>query len=50
MHRLTAYVADVQRQFGDHDGHLGMFGELLHRIAHLPPVEIEPGSDRAPDY
>jgi len=50
VHRLVAYVTDVQRQFGDHDSHLGMFPELLHRIAHLPPVEIEPGSDRAPDY
>jgi CRP/FNR family cyclic AMP-dependent transcriptional regulator len=50
VHRLVAYVTDVQRQFGEHDSHLGMFPELLHRIAHLPPVEIEPGSDRAPDY
>lgn len=48
--RLTAYVADVERQFGDRDDHLGMFGELLRRIADSPTVDIEPGSDRAPDY
>ena len=50
LSRLTAYVADVQRQFEDHDDHLGVFGELLNRIADRPPVDIEPGSDRSPDY
>jgi len=50
LYRLTAYVTDVQRQFADEEGHLGVFSELLTRIAERPPVEIEPGSDRAPDY
>jgi CRP/FNR family transcriptional regulator, cyclic AMP receptor protein len=50
LYRLTAYVADVQQQFGDRDDHLGVFGELLHRIADRPPIDIEPGSDRSPDY
>ncbi len=50
LYRLTAYVADVQRQFGHSDDHLGVFGELLQRIAERPPVDIEPGSDRSPDY
>jgi CRP-like cAMP-binding protein len=50
LDRLTAYVADVQRQFGHEDDHLGVFGELLQRIAQRPPVDIEPGSDRSPDY
>ncbi|MET0663540.1 MAG: cyclic nucleotide-binding domain-containing protein [Ilumatobacteraceae bacterium] len=50
LDRLNAYIADVQRQVGGHDGHLGMFGELLSRIAARPPVHIEPGSDRSPDY
>lgn len=50
VHRLVAYVTDVQRQYGGHDSHLGMLPELLHRIAHLPPVDIEPGSERSPDY
>lgn len=50
LHRLTAYVSDVQRQFADRDDHLGVFGELLGRIAAQPPIDIEPGSDRSPDY
>jgi len=50
LYRLTAYVADVQRQFADHDDHLGMFGEVLDRIAARSPIDIEPGSDRSPDY
>ena len=49
LDRLTAYVADVQRQFGHQDDHLGMFGELLQRIAQRPVIDIEPGSDRSPD-
>jgi CRP-like cAMP-binding protein len=50
LFRLTAYVADVQRQFGDRDDHLGVFGEVLSRIAARPVIDIEPGSDRSPDY
>ncbi len=50
LHRLTAYVSDVQRQFGDRDDHLGVFGELLSRIASRPPIDLEPGSERSPDY
>ena len=50
LDRLNAYIVDVQRQVGGQDGHLGMFGELLNRISARPPVAIEPGSDRSPDY
>jgi CRP-like cAMP-binding protein len=50
LHRLTAYISDVQNQFADHDDHMGVFGQLLGRIAARPPVDIEPGSDRSPDY
>ena len=50
LDRLTAYISDVQRQVGHHDDHLGMFGELLNRIAARPPIDVDPGSDRAPDY
>ena len=48
--RLTAYIVDVQHQFAERDDHLGVFGELLGRIAGRPPIDIEPGSDRSPDY
>lgn len=50
LDRLTAYIADVQRQFGDREDHLGMFAELLGRISARPAIDIEPGSDRSPDY
>ena len=50
LHRLTAYIADVQRQFAERDDHLGVFAELLSRIGARPPIDIEPGSDRSPDY
>jgi CRP-like cAMP-binding protein len=50
LFRLTAYIADVQHQLGDRDDHMGMFGELLSRIATRAPIDIEPGSDRSPDY
>lgn len=50
LHRLTAYVSDVERQFGHLDDHRSMFGELLVRIASRPPIDIDPGSDRSPDY
>ncbi|HUW03300.1 MAG TPA: cyclic nucleotide-binding domain-containing protein, partial [Acidimicrobiales bacterium] len=32
LHRLTAYIGDVQRQFADRDDHLGMFAEVLGRL------------------
>jgi hypothetical protein len=50
LHSLTAYVVDVQRQFADRDDHLGVFGEVLSRIATRPVVDVDPGSDRSPDY
>ena len=50
LDRLMRYTADVQAQIGHHDDHLGLFGELLHRIAHRPAVPLDPGSDRSPDY
>jgi CRP/FNR family transcriptional regulator, cyclic AMP receptor protein len=50
LDRLTAYIVDVERQFGGREDHLGVFGELLGRIAARPPIDIEPGSDRSPDY
>ena len=50
LHRLTAYLADVRRQFADSDGHLTMVDTVLGRLAGRPAVEIDGGSDRSPDY
>lgn len=50
LHRLVAYLGDVRAQYGDREDHLGMLDSVLARISSRPPVEIEPGSDRSPDY
>jgi CRP-like cAMP-binding protein len=50
LHRLLAYLADVRSQYADAEGHLGVIDSVLGRLASRPPVDIEPGSDRSPDY
>jgi CRP/FNR family transcriptional regulator, cyclic AMP receptor protein len=50
LHRLLAYLGDVRRQYADADGHLTMVDAVLGRLSTRAPVEIEPGSDRSPDY
>jgi CRP-like cAMP-binding protein len=49
LHRLTAYLADVREQYAGSAGHLGMVDSVLGRLSSRAPVDIEPGSDRAPD-
>jgi len=50
LHRLLAYLGDVRSQYADADGHLSLIDSVLGRLASRPHVEIEPGSDRSPDY
>lgn len=50
LHRLVAYLGDVRAQYADRDDHLGMLDAVLARLSSRPPIDIEPGSDRAPDY
>jgi len=50
LQRLLAYLGDLREQYADADGHLSVFDAVLARLASRPPVEIEPGSDRSPDY
>ena len=50
LHRLLAYLGDVRAQYADADGHLSVFDSVLGRLASRPHVDIEPGSDRSPDY
>jgi CRP-like cAMP-binding protein len=46
---LTAYLADVKRQFADRADHLGMIDEVLHALVHHQPPDVSPGSARDPD-
>lgn len=50
VYRLTTYLTDVRAQLGSEAGHLGMIDSVLARLAARPPVDIEAGSDRSPDY
>jgi CRP/FNR family cyclic AMP-dependent transcriptional regulator len=50
LHRLLAYLADVRTQFADAGDHLSLLDSVLGRLALRPPVDIEPGSERSPDY
>ena len=50
LHRLLAYLGDLRVQYAGADGHLAVFDAVLGRLASRPAVEIEPGSDRSPDY
>ena len=50
LHRLLRYLGDARTQYSDTDGHLSVIDSVLGRLASRAPVEIEPGSDRAPDY
>ena len=50
LHRLLAYLADVRAQYADADGQLTIVDSVLGRLATRPHVDIEPGSDRSPDY
>jgi CRP-like cAMP-binding protein len=46
---MTAYLADLRRQYADHDGGLGMIDEVLASLSHSAPLDLEPGSEREPD-
>lgn len=50
LERLLSYLGDVRAQYADSEGHLSVFDSVLGRLASRPAVEIEPGSDRSPDY
>jgi CRP/FNR family transcriptional regulator, cyclic AMP receptor protein len=50
LHRLLAYLADLRGQYAGAEGHLTMVDSVLGRLAARPPVDIDPGSDRSPDY
>lgn len=50
LHRLLAYLDDLREQYADQGGHVALVDSVLSRLASRPSIEIEPGSDRSPDY
>jgi CRP/FNR family cyclic AMP-dependent transcriptional regulator len=46
---LTGYLADLRRQYSDHEGGLGMIDQVLASLSQATPIDIEPGSEREPD-
>jgi len=50
LHGVTTYLADLKRQFEDHNDHLGMVDDILETLVHEQRREFTPGSDREPDY
>jgi CRP/FNR family transcriptional regulator, cyclic AMP receptor protein len=46
---VKRYLADVQDQYRDVDGGLGMIGDLLRSLSTSPGGRSEPGSEREPD-
>ena len=46
---MNGYLADLTRQYADHDGGLGMIGDVLAELSVATVAEVEPGSDREHD-
>ena len=49
MQRMTTYLADLQHQYADHDGGLGMVDAVLGSLMHKPGPRSELGSERDPE-
>jgi len=43
------YLSDIQDQYGDHEGGLGLVGQVLTNLNSHHGDHITPGSDREPD-
>lgn len=52
LNAVTAYLVDIQRQYADETGHLGLMHEVLQDLLDLRPTGFVPGSARedVPDY
>jgi CRP-like cAMP-binding protein len=46
---VEAFLSDIQHQYRDVDGGLGMISEVLGALAHHHGDHASPGSDREPD-
>lgn len=49
LHSVITYLADLKRQFEEHENHLGMVDEVLEALVHQQGQKHDPGSDRDPD-
>jgi CRP/FNR family cyclic AMP-dependent transcriptional regulator len=49
VQRMTTYLADLQNQYADHGGGLGMVDVVLGSLMHKPGTRSELGSERDPD-
>jgi len=45
---VNHYLADLQQQYRDVDGGLGLVGDVLVGLATHPGDDLEPGSEREP--
>ena len=47
---VESFLSDLQHQYRDHEGGLGMIGDVLGALAHHHgPTDLSPGSERDPD-
>lgn len=50
LEMVESFLSDLQHQYRDHEGGLGMIGEVLGALAHHHgPTHLSPGSERDPD-
>ena len=49
LDRLTGHLTEVQRQYGNDDGHLGMLDDVLSTLMHHQTRTVVSGSARLPD-
>ena len=49
VQRMTTYLADLQRQYADHEGGLGMVDVVLGSLMHHSANRSQLGSDRDPE-
>jgi CRP/FNR family cyclic AMP-dependent transcriptional regulator len=49
LQHMTTYLADLQRQYVDHEGGLGMVDVVLASLMHAPRERTELASERDPD-
>ena len=48
LQRMTTYLADLQQQYADHEGGLGMIDVVLGSLMHKPSARSELASERDP--